>query len=176
MSFKNNKIKFLRSKRGISPLIATVLLIAFAVALGAVVMNWGRSYIEATQSQVQEQGQTEIKCSTQVKLQAAKIGDVTKVCYDDSASPPHVKFIIENTGTVPVSGLKVQIINDGDNINTTSINGITLTSGDSYSTTVDYTGNFQQVRIVPVIQVGLSNVTCANAALTYDTTSVHQCP
>ena len=29
------------NKRGISPLIATVLLIAFAVSLGAVVMSWG---------------------------------------------------------------------------------------------------------------------------------------
>jgi flagellin-like protein len=29
-------------KRGISPLIATVLLVAFAVSLGAVVMNWAK--------------------------------------------------------------------------------------------------------------------------------------
>ena len=32
-----------RSRSGLSPLIATILLIAFAVALGAVVMNWGRN-------------------------------------------------------------------------------------------------------------------------------------
>jgi flagellin-like protein len=31
------------SKKGVSPLIATVLLISFAVALGAVVMNWAGS-------------------------------------------------------------------------------------------------------------------------------------
>ncbi|RME52719.1 hypothetical protein D6783_03985 [Candidatus Woesearchaeota archaeon] len=30
----------MRSRRGMSPLIATVLLIAFAVALGAMIMNW----------------------------------------------------------------------------------------------------------------------------------------
>ena len=30
----------LRSKKALSPLIATVLLVAFAVALGAVVMSW----------------------------------------------------------------------------------------------------------------------------------------
>lgn len=33
-------------KRGISPLIATVLLVAFAVALGAVVMNWAKGVEE----------------------------------------------------------------------------------------------------------------------------------
>ena len=30
------------NKKGVSPLIATVLLIAFAIALGTVIMNWGR--------------------------------------------------------------------------------------------------------------------------------------
>lgn len=35
----------MRTKKGVSPLIATVLLIAFAVALGAVVMNWSHSLV-----------------------------------------------------------------------------------------------------------------------------------
>ena len=34
--------KIIKNKKGVSPLIATILLIAFAVALGAVVMSWGR--------------------------------------------------------------------------------------------------------------------------------------
>lgn len=38
-------------KRGISPLIATVLLVAFAVALGAVVMNWAKG-VEETKTPV----------------------------------------------------------------------------------------------------------------------------
>ncbi len=38
-------------KRGISPLIATVLLVAFAVALGAVVMNWAKG-VEDTETSV----------------------------------------------------------------------------------------------------------------------------
>ncbi|MBN1156085.1 hypothetical protein JXA85_00570 [Candidatus Woesearchaeota archaeon] len=36
----------MKGKKGVSPLIATVLLIAFAVALGAVVMNWGKNQIQ----------------------------------------------------------------------------------------------------------------------------------
>jgi len=34
---------FSHEKKGMSPLIATVLLIAFAVALGAMIMNWSSS-------------------------------------------------------------------------------------------------------------------------------------
>lgn len=37
------------NKRGISPLLATVLLIAFAIALGALVLNYGENFVmEAT--------------------------------------------------------------------------------------------------------------------------------
>ena len=177
MKLKRNKTRFFKNKRGISPLIATVLLIAFAVALGAVVMNWGRSYIESTQNQVQQQGQTEIKCSTDVKLQVARVRGVNKVCYNNSASSPYVKFIVDNVGSTPISGLNVQVINDADAVNKTIIDNIKLLPGDSYSGTVNYTHGFEQVRIVPIVTVGLSNnVTCANAALTYDTTSVHECP
>jgi len=42
-------------KRGISPLIATVLLVAFAVALGAVVMNWAKG-VEETDTSASQVG------------------------------------------------------------------------------------------------------------------------
>lgn len=35
------------NKKAVSPLVATILLIVFALALGTVVMNWGKVYIEA---------------------------------------------------------------------------------------------------------------------------------
>lgn len=33
-------------KRGLSPLVATLLLVVFALAIGTVTMNWGKSYVE----------------------------------------------------------------------------------------------------------------------------------
>jgi flagellin-like protein len=45
------------NKRGLSPLIATVVLIAFAVALGAVIMNWGSHLVsQATNETYQCEG------------------------------------------------------------------------------------------------------------------------
>lgn len=35
-----------KSKKAISPLVATIILLAFAVALGSVVMSWGKGLIE----------------------------------------------------------------------------------------------------------------------------------
>lgn len=33
-------------KKALSPLVATLLLVVFALAIGAVTMNWGKSYVE----------------------------------------------------------------------------------------------------------------------------------
>lgn len=69
-----------KSKRGISPLIATVLLIAFAVALGAVVMSWGRGYIESTATFAEEKSAAEMRCTMDVELGFAVIDNQKKVC------------------------------------------------------------------------------------------------
>ena len=39
------------NKRAISPLIATILLVLFALVLGAITMNWGKSYVEAVEEE-----------------------------------------------------------------------------------------------------------------------------
>lgn len=33
------------NKKGLSPLIATILLVLFAVVLGTIVMGWGKEYV-----------------------------------------------------------------------------------------------------------------------------------
>ncbi len=38
-------------KKGISPLVATLLLVAFALVVGAITMTWSKSYVEKTQEQ-----------------------------------------------------------------------------------------------------------------------------
>lgn len=34
------------NKKALSPLMATLLLVAFAIVVGAITMNWGKSYVE----------------------------------------------------------------------------------------------------------------------------------
>ena len=43
-----------KSRKAISPLVATILLLAFAVALGSVVMSWGKDLIEKTAPEQKE--------------------------------------------------------------------------------------------------------------------------
>jgi flagellin-like protein len=83
-------------KKGVSPLIATVLLIAFAVALGSVVLNIGVSLAVNP-------------CDTS-KVIIASQGNV---CYDGST----IRFRVLNEGTSSVDGFKVSIVGETDSLN-----------------------------------------------------------
>src|SRR3989344_7572774 len=51
------------NKRGISPLIATVLIIGFTVALAAVIITWGTRFVQQTQEDVDVSTQIGLACS-----------------------------------------------------------------------------------------------------------------
>lgn len=48
------------NRRALSPLIATVLLVFFALVIGAITMNWGKSYV----NKITEEPEAEPKIST----------------------------------------------------------------------------------------------------------------
>jgi flagellin-like protein len=65
-------------KRGISPLVATILLVAFAVALGSVVMSWAQGIEE----DVAAKGSCNFQCTFDEPLQQLMVrylnGEVNK--------------------------------------------------------------------------------------------------
>ena len=76
------------SKRGMSPLIATVLLIAFAVAIGTMIMNWSAG--------VHAEGDAGDFC------QAISIITDEGACYDENNQ---LVFTVRNNGNEQVDGL-----------------------------------------------------------------------
>ena len=86
------------SKKGVSPLIATILLIAFAVALGSVVMNWGLN-LDLVKS-----GD---KCrNLEIKIRNI---DGNQVCFGGFGQNGYINFILDNAGVTDVSGLTILI-------------------------------------------------------------------
>ncbi len=74
-------------KKGISPLIATVLLIAFAVALGAMIMNWSSNLLSES--------------NLGSACEKAKISIVGKFCWKDN----QVNLEVLNSGTTEIQEL-----------------------------------------------------------------------
>lgn len=79
-------------KRGISPLIATVLLIGFIVALVAVVMLWGKGFIQEKAEKEGALAQAQLGCIN-VKMDVKLSGD---------------NVLIVNKGTQIINGLVIR--------------------------------------------------------------------
>lgn len=54
------------SKKGISPLIAAVLLIAFVVSVAMIIMGWFSSYVRTTTTNISASSEAAVGCSTAI--------------------------------------------------------------------------------------------------------------
>ena len=94
---------------------ATVLLIAFAVALGAVVMNWGKGFVEATAKDTSDSANLKLSCQQDIDLEVKEIADTKKICYGDG----YIDVMLENKGTKDITGVQFVIFDNSDNMNIT---------------------------------------------------------
>ena len=46
------------NKKALSPLVATILLVIFSLAIGTITMNWGKNYVEKINLQEEEETRT----------------------------------------------------------------------------------------------------------------------
>ncbi len=144
-----------RGKKGISPLIATVLLIAFAVSIGAMIMSWGKDAFASSGD------------CTSVKLEIQTINTKPVFCYDTLNN--RINFMVKNTGDVDVEMIKLRIINRDLAVEDKNIADSAIAVGGIASKNIDYihSGKFH-VEIIPLIHYGGKEKTCAGQAVVTD--------
>ena len=148
---KAKAIKLGKSKRGVSPLVATVLLIAFAVALGAVVMNWGKQQVDTHME--------ELEICKDVSLNWYSLDGKEQICYTESK----LKFTVENGVVADVNDLKLIIVGAQD-IYIKERTRIGLRKTDLKKTEINYDlakyGVPQEVRLIPLLLIDEKEVIC----------------
>lgn len=134
--------------RGISPLIATVLLIAFAVSIGTMIMNWGKDAVAVGD------------CS-ETKLEVQMFSEKPVFCYDTLNSK--INVMIKNTGSTDINRMKMRVITPDFKTEDKDISDSTIKSGDIKTKNIDYThsGKFR-VEIIPIITVGGKERVCSD--------------
>lgn len=90
--------------KGVSPLIASVLLIVFTVAIGAVVLNWMTSYTQGTTERAGTDTSSTIDCAKQI----LSIENATK-------KNGQITIMIENLGSADAELTNLYVYDDSGN-------------------------------------------------------------
>lgn len=134
-------------KKGISPLIATTMLVGFTVAVVAMVVVWSRGYIEERAAKEEVLANTKLKCEN-VKFtveEACQTGDTLDINVKNLASQQIDSWILRIKGDaveateqgVAIKGLETKEINLGPNDYDAAAVGI-----------------IQTVEVIPAIKAG----------------------
>ena len=144
------------NKKGISPLIATVLIIGFTVALAAVIMTWGQSFTKNIQKQTEETSDVQIKCATDV-------GYSVKTACIDAAT---VKVTVSSEATKEIDKFKVRLYKSPSEVQTLDITSplagfdiktYTLTPVNPPFAAADV----KSVELFPVVTISGKSISCA---------------
>ncbi|MBA7655694.1 hypothetical protein ES703_63602 [subsurface metagenome] len=127
------------NKRGISPVIATVLLIAMVVVIGLIVFLWFRGMIEEEAT----------KFEKNIKLNCPDVN------FDASYSGGFLSIL--NSGNVPIYKMKVKIFKEGSHetkdLNVLSGNwpGLGLNKGGTFSDIISEIEGADKIILIPVL-------------------------
>jgi archaellum component FlaF (FlaF/FlaG flagellin family) len=163
-------MEFWKSRKGVEPLIAAVLLIVIVVGIGAVVTGIVRNYVTEGKQTITEKA-SDMKCGVEVMINVPTVAEEQRICGNVS----EVQFTLENAGSAIIDQLQVKFFTDtGFYANDTVLNS-TLESnfgpGETYAFTVPSTasGTLQEIKIVPRVKVvgRTEKAYCTDAALTF---------
>ena len=93
------KIEFL-TKRGISPLIATVLLIGFVVVAGSVVIFWSRGFIKEKAAKEGALAQKQLECEN-INIEIKSVSRFSR------------SIVLENKGNKNIDGFILRVVEGG---------------------------------------------------------------
>jgi len=140
--------------RGISPLIATVLLIAFAVSIGTMIMSWGKDVASVGD------------CS-ETRLEVQVISCKPLFCYDTLNNK--INVMVKNVGSTNIDRLKMRVVAPDFSAEDKDVDDSFIKAGDIMTKNIDYTksGKFR-VELIPIITVGGKEAVCSDKSVYID--------
>jgi len=150
-------------KKAMAPLVATLLLISFAVALGIVIMNFGRAQVDL-----------EAQCPIEVGLEFSEISGERELCIDKEKND--IYFAIENGVNSDVEGVIVNVIGT-ERAESYDLDDAQMDLAGNYLTHIGYneelSGDIKQMKVIPIIVLYEEEEICVEQALV--TEEIREC-
>lgn len=140
------------NKKGASPLVVTIILIAFAVALGTLIMNLGSSSVNLKPT-----------CKN-VELSFVQAFGEDSICYD--AETLKIRMILENTGKADIEAVMFRHIKSNFRPTEFKLTDSSLKPGELYDAEIGYELPSKiHVEYIPIINTGDGTETCSENSL-----------
>lgn len=151
----------MKQKKGISPLIATVLILGFTVALAAIIMVWGQRFTTGTMKTTEETSNLQMACATDVDFDMSVCKTAAGLYY----------MTIDNKGTKKIEDLAMRFYDaDGttitgknagnDGLFDSGVEAYAITDG-TYTAGASEATDLVLVEAVPKISIGGKLYLCA---------------
>jgi flagellin-like protein len=132
----------MKNKKGLSPVIATVLLIAIVVVIALILFLWFRGMVKESITKFGGEN-IQLVCD-RVQFDADYSGNI---------------FYISNTGNVPIYSLSLEVSEERGAYESVSIRdeaspswpSVGLNQGQSYSGDIALTGTITKIKIIPIL-------------------------
>jgi hypothetical protein len=143
------------NKRGISPLVALIVLVSFSVALGVLVINLlSLLFVEDA-------------CES-VEVELLELRDFKPLCVD-YAGGRVIRFVVRNAGTVEIEQLKIAVITSSDLFQGDLVRLVKpaerLDMRDGFR--FDAAGEVKEITITPIVRQEGSIKSCIHKEMTY---------
>jgi len=135
-----------KSKKGISPLIATVLLIGFTIVLAALVMRWGGQFFRQQTDVVGCESEGQIQCTSGVDLVIDDVNGTT-------GTAGNLRIAVLNNGNQDVDKIQYIVIDEMSTTNQSvpDEDGAVGLGGDSHTFTSLAGLKVSRVKIIPIL-------------------------
>ncbi len=143
------------NRKAITPLMITMLLISFAVAVSTGVTRFGEAQLEEG-----------AECAIETKLTLSTIGGKEQLCYNQAAKK--ISFTVENGLNIDIGGLIVNAIGT-EQADTFELNNAKMGKAGSYVGNLPYdlaaNGPVRQIKISPKISTPDGEAICVEQAI-----------
>jgi flagellin-like protein len=139
------KANSLMKRKGVSPVVATVLLISIVIVLGLIIFFWARGFLN----------ESAIKGDRAVEVSCQKVEFESEVVKNDNSCDGESALDVNNIGNVPIYGVRILEWNEAEgSVNTFELSnevfGGTLTLGKSARVCLGTNvGDGDSFRVVP---------------------------
>ncbi len=166
-----------KTKPGVSPTIAAIVLVIIAIGLGSVLASQLK---ETPKAQIIPP--KEIICGENIDYQITQVDTTPMICYEFIQETPYTKvkinFEANNQGLSNIQGFKVRIITEKGILEKEILSLLELTKTKIYSEEYilgEY-GEFNQVKIRPIMKFNDAHAVCLDHGIIFSSQEIKECP